>query len=533
MQKINFIRKGTEKDFLSKWIDTSTIDPTPDIDKRCNKEYLSECLEGLQAELGSLEISSISIVTSGKYEHPVPTGLPLEIYAELYKAENLPDFCEVIVNHETPGSVIEHITVWVPFVWNQRFMGMTGGSTRNKGYWLDTVLAAHMRTIGLPVAIRNGFAAASTDAGNDDFTKMYGWGLDPETKKVDRERIKNFAGRSDHWAAVVGKAITEALHKGKIQYSYIFGSSNGGRQSIMEALNYPEDYDGVWADSPAVNWNLFMPNMLWPPVVMNTKKHVIPLPKLEAFRQAVIDKYGHDKYFSMVERPEFDAREAIGIQTEEGPITEKDAEIMQIIWDGSTVADGTHFPGIRPGGDAVFGGVGILYTTKDENGKWEAVPNQLPMEVTANWIKCDENWDWHTMTLEDFFDSVAAWHILYPELDCNSPDLSAFRQAGHKLIITHGTDDHLIVADNSIDYYNKVVAFFKGKEYVDDFLRFYLIPGDGHGEYSKNGSGPSLATGMVALMEWVENGIKPQSLLGQHYDLMTGEITDKKVIAPY
>ena len=530
MQKLNLIRKGTTFGFFNKWIDMSGVENTPGITQRCNKEYLSTVLKKLEADLGLIEIASVSVITTGEHKHPLPEGL-LESVAETYHASGLPPFCEVMIHHKTPGDITEYITVWVPLAWNGRFMGITGGFTRNH-LWLECPML-HTRSNTLAIALRNGFACASTDAGNHDYKMLYAWGVNSTTNQVNRDLIKNFAGRSAHWAAVIGKAITKALHNRAIEYSYIYGSSGGGREAIVEAVNYPEDYDGVWADSPAINWNKLMPAMLWPAVVMNVHNNILPTPKLEAFRQAAISAYGEKQYYSMIERPEFDARDAIGIQTEAGSITEKDAEVMQLMWDGPKDASGHPLcPGIRPGGDTACG-LGLHITVEKENGSWDAIPFELAHETTKYWIIGDPTWDWHNMSIEDFWNSAAAWHELYPELDCFDENLTTFFNLGHKLIITHGTDDEVIVVDNSINYFNRVVEHFGARDKVDSFFQLYPVPGDGHGEFNKNGSGPSLATGMIALIEWVEKDIKPLYLLGQHYDLESGEVSNIKEVKPY
>ena len=58
---------------------------------------------------------------------------------------------------------------------------------------------------------------------------------------------------------VTGKALTEALYGVAPRYSYFNGCSTGGRQGLMEAQRYPEDYNGIVAAAPAINWTRFLP----------------------------------------------------------------------------------------------------------------------------------------------------------------------------------------------------------------------------------------------------------------------------------
>ena len=88
----------------------------------------------------------------------------------------------------------------------------------------------------------NGFSAATIYAGNID-----GWDdhtIDKKTGKLNRELYENWRVRSTHNMTIFGKAITEILHQRPIKFSYMNGGSGGGRQSLMEVQNYPDDYDG-------------------------------------------------------------------------------------------------------------------------------------------------------------------------------------------------------------------------------------------------------------------------------------------------
>jgi hypothetical protein len=92
-------------------------------------------------------------------------------------------------------------------------------------------------------------------------------------------------------------------------------------------------------------------------------------------------------------------------------------------------------------------------------------------------------------------------------MDVSDVSLDAFRAKGGKIIMTHGTADDFITPHNSIAYYKRQVAQF-GQARLDGFLRFYEIPGLGHGFGVFNAKFDSLG----ALREWVENGKAPAGL---------------------
>ena len=92
-------------------------------------------------------------------------------------------------------------------------------------------------------------------------------------------------------------------------------------------------------------------------------------------------------------------------------------------------------------------------------------------------------------------------------MDVTDVSLEKFRAKGGKIIMTHGTADDFITPHNSIEYYKRQLAHF-GQDRLNTFLRFYMIPGFGHGFGIFNAKFDSL----VALENWVEKGQPPARL---------------------
>jgi feruloyl esterase len=92
-------------------------------------------------------------------------------------------------------------------------------------------------------------------------------------------------------------------------------------------------------------------------------------------------------------------------------------------------------------------------------------------------------------------------------MDVTDVSLDKFRAKGGKIIMTHGTADDIITPYDSIEYYKQQLAHF-GQERLNGFLRFYVIPGFGHGFGPFNAKFDSL----VALENWVEKGQAPSGL---------------------
>ena len=111
----------------------------------------------------------------------------------------------------------------------------------------------------------------------------------------------------------------------------------------------------------------------------------------------------------------------------------------------------------------------------------------------------------------------------FAELDTADPDISAFRETGGRLIISHGLDDEIIPFGGSLQYYRRVVERLGGFDAVREFARLFLSPGEGHSHVTAAGPGLTLSAGMVALMSWVEKSEPPECISTVAYDRITGE----------
>ena len=97
------------------------------------------------------------------------------------------------------------------------------------------------------------FATIGTNNGHDGSFNSSAF-LMPSMK----ETVTDFSHRAVHVAAQVGKNITSIYYGSDPHHSYYDGCSAGGRQGISVAYRYPEDFDGVVAGAPGVDWNVFL-----------------------------------------------------------------------------------------------------------------------------------------------------------------------------------------------------------------------------------------------------------------------------------
>ncbi|MEV5974764.1 DUF6351 family protein [Streptomyces sp. NPDC051921] len=421
--------------------------------------------------------------------------------------DGVPAFCDVTVTLTHPGAG-DHakVRVWLPLQgWNGRLQTL-GGSAYAAGDYGK----------GLADAVKNGYAAATTDAGVGTYLDT-SWALRTDGE-VNEVLLENFASRSEHEAAVVAKEVIGRFYGRPASYAYFNGCSTGGRQGYMEAQRHPDDYDGILANAPAVNWDEFEVATLWPQVVMNQEKnHPTPC-ELAAFTKAAVQDCdpldgAEDGLVGAPERCDFDPRSLIGTKVlcagRELTITAADATVVRKIWDGPRTASGRKlWPGV-PVGAELSGLAGT--TPPDADGDVKGAPFPVPAAWVATWLEKQPSFDVSTITYTRFTQLFQQSRAEYDRvIGTDDPDLSAFRDSGGKLLTWHGGADEFIPAQGTVRYREQVGRTMGGTKKVDDFYRLFLAPGATHCGLN-NGSGATVDD-LGALVAWVEQGKAPRTL---------------------
>ncbi|MBP2477877.1 pimeloyl-ACP methyl ester carboxylesterase [Crossiella equi] len=392
--------------------------------------------------------------------------------------------CEVKVLLRHPGvGDSAQVTVWLPATgWNGRFQGVGGGGFKagDLGY-------------GLAVAVRDGYAAATTDAGvRLDETGQPRWGLGHPGL------LTNFASRSLHDLAVVGKAVTAAHFGRPAAHSYWNGCSTGGRQGLVTAQRYPEDYDGILAGAPAINMPEFLIADLWPQTVQYEAGVRLRDCELAAFTQAAVaacdgDDGVRDGVLEQPLRCGYDPYRLVGTRItcdgKEITISRAAAEVVRRIWAGPPNWYG-------------------LPRTADPRAVAAATPFAIADQWVRFFVEGDPGLDTTKLGHADYLRLAARSPALFNrQLANDDPDLSAFRRAGGKLLTWHGWGDQVIFPQGSVRYHERVRAANPG---ADSFYRLFLAPGVGH--CSAGNTGPVPVDPLGALVRWVEQGIAPATL---------------------
>ncbi|MFB7493375.1 DUF6351 family protein [Streptomyces sp. NPDC056161] len=454
---------------------------------------------GVKAPAGT-EVENVTSVSRPAGTVDVPAIPPLDAA----QVPDVPAYCDVTVTLTHPGQG-DHakVKVWLPQNdWNGRLQTV-GGSAYAAGDYGS----------GLAAAVKNGYAAATTDAGVGTYLDT-SWGLNSKGQ-VDTALLENFASRSEHETAVVAKEVIDGFYGRAASYSYFNGCSTGGRQGYMEAQRHPDDYDGILANAPAINWDEFEVATLWPQVVMNESKTYPTDCEFNAFNAAAVKACDpldgvKDGLVEDPNRCDFDPRKLIGTTLEcngkQVTITAADAAVVRKIWDGPRTASGSKLWSGVPIG-ASLGFPNLAGTLPGTDGNLKGAPFPVPASWVATWLKKQPSFDVSTITYSQFTQLFKQSQAEYDKvIGSDDPDLSAFRRSGGKLLTWHGQEDQLIPTQGTVQYRKQVERKMGGAQRVDDFYRLFLAPGTAH--CGLTGQTDDLG----ALRTWVEHGKAPKTL---------------------
>ncbi|QIB66896.1 tannase/feruloyl esterase family alpha/beta hydrolase [Kineobactrum salinum] len=429
-----------------------------------------------------------------------------------------PEYCNVQLTVDSPAQASFRVAVFLPTeTWNGRFVG-TGGAGFSAG-GLDTPCSWGVGGGYTPCAINAGYATASTDGG----TQGASFPLNPDNT-LNLPVIDAWSHLALHETAVAAKELMSLFYGTGPSYSYFYGGSGGGRQALMLAQRSPNDYDGIAAFWPALDLARLLPGVLWPQVVMNVEGHFIPQSTFNAVNDKVINECDEldgvqDDIISNWQECEFDAHTLVG-----DLLTAEEAEIINKIWQGPRTVDGEFLWFGPPHGTPLDR---LATTVTSSDGATHPAPRSDSLVWIAQWVLQDPTFDWRTITYESFTQifeqSVAMWDA---RVGAGDPDLSAFREVGGKLIMTHGTFDNGIPMEGTVGYYNNIATSLGGMNKAHQVARLFLSPGGGHDRIILGhphpglmptgyvGATPSPGSVLEALVKWVENHQPPRKLLG-------------------
>ena len=403
------------------------------------------------------------------------------------KAEgDQPAQCRVSVTLTPSTDSDIKMQLWLPLSgWNGKFM-MVGN-----GGWSGAVPVAAMTE-----PLRRGYAVAGTDTGHEGGRGSFAFG--------HPEKLIDFSHRAVHETAVKGKALTAAFYGGQPRYAYWNGCSSGGKQGLKAVQQYPEDFDGVVVGAPANDW--VRQQARW------TSTLIANLPK---DKPAVLGA----EQFALLHKAalaQCDARDGLKDDEIQDPracdfkasslaCKAGDAPGSCLTAEQMAVADRIYAP-LRNAANGELIAPGLAPGSEGGWGSSVSRPSDVAIDTFAVALG---NPSWDPQSLDAARDVPAARRGA-PGLDALNTDLSAFKSRGGRILSYHGWADPGIPTEQTINYYESVVAKQGGLPQTQSFYRLFLVPAMGHcsGAYS--------ADWISTLEQWVESARAPDVVLAQH-----------------
>ena len=410
----------------------------------------------------------------------------------------------------TIGSEI-HFTLLMPDDWNRKFlMGGGGGFVGQIQNQAGT-------------SVNDGYATVGTDTGHQGGITDGKWALN------NPERLVNFGYLAVHRTAEVAKAIVRSYYGAAETKSYFSGCSNGGRQALMEAQRFPDDFDGIVAGAPAYDFTAIGAQFI------KDMQAVFPDPRNLSARPFTADTM---KSIEAQVVAKCDALDGVkdgliddprACKVDVGSLTglsEAQKTALKTIYGETRNKDGVIYPAQPFGGEGeaingwgqwIVGGAAPLPGQSAPSARFA-----FGTEMFKYMVFNDPAWDYTRYEFSSYKkDTTLAANVL----NATNTNLDAFKARGGKLILWHGWSDPALTALGSIRYYDGVQSHDAKS---GDYFRMFMMPGVLH---CAGGPGPDTADWTAAIADWVEHGAAPERVVAKK--TTSGTVTRTRPLCAY
>ena len=414
---------------------------------------------------------------------------------------DLPSFCRATaVLRPTPDSEI-HIEVWLPdrAAWNGKYQAVGNGG------WGGSV-----NTTDMAAALRRGYATSSTDTGHTGGSASFAPG--------HPQKLIDFGYRAIHEMTAAAKGLIASYYGNPPKLSYFQGCSSGGRQALMEAQRFPQDYDGIVAGATTNNWTAMMFGRIWVAQATLTRPEDYIQPELyPVIHRAVLDAC--PSHAGVLDDP-------LSCHFDPAALTCKAGQTAGCLTPAQVrAAQRIYTPATNPR-------TGAVIFPPMERGS-ELVWNTLaggpqPIKLADDYFRYvvfnDPKWNFRTLNFDS--DVQRANAVDGGTLSAMNADLRPFVAHGGKLLQYHGWTDQQVMPENSIRYFEAVRAAVGGA--AENAHRLYLVPGMNH---CGGGDGPSHFDMLTTLETWREQGKPPGTIPAAH--VTDGKVDRTRNLCPY
>lgn len=448
-----------------------------------------DCAELTGLALDQGKVTAATLVAPGKFEQP-STGAPLPPGVANAAYRNLPAFCRVQATMTPTADSDIKVEIWLPVEgWNGKLVGI------GNGVWAGQLSYSQMAD---PIA--RGYAAVTTDTGHT------GSGMTAEWAVGHPEKLVDFGHRAVHLMTVAAKAAIKDYYGSGPRLSYWNSCSTGGRQGLMAAYRYPDDFDAISAMAPANPMTDLMTQSMWAGSQSKRTPHsgLTPAALGLVHKAAVAQCDAADGLTDgLIGNPTActfkPATLVCKAGASEGCLHADQAAAMQAIYDG--VRDPKTGKVILPG-----------WPVGSEMQLAMLVMGAEPFPVANDYFRLlvhgdNAGWDWKTM---DYGVETAAARAYGADiLNVPAEGLAAFFKRGGKLLLSHGWTDGLIPATNTLAFHTDLERAIPAEQRAKG-LRLFMAPGMDH---CAGGEGPSAFDTLGTLDAWATSGVAPERIV--------------------
>lgn len=433
------------------------------------------------------------------------------------------DYCRLrgTIAPVNAGAPTINFALNLPADWNRKTIHFGGGGFN--GTLIDGTEPIRFGPAGKPAPLALGYATYGSDSGHQASS------ITDARFAANDEALANYGGQALKKTRDVAQQLVRLFYGEKPAHAWFLGTSTGGRDGLAYIQRWPLDYDGLIANEPALNYsgtrlsNVALGRALY----ANGGAGWLNLAKTLRVQQAALSACdaldgAKDGIVSNVESCRLLNAQLLdslrcpgGADTGNTCLSDAQLATVRVIESplqlSYSLANGVR----RAGGYNLLEGALVAgpYTTRNLGTR--PVPGNPATTADANMYLTGDQWVKYFVTRDAAFDALAfdpadpgGWTGRVQQVsaitDALDADLAPFFGNGGKLILLHGLADEVISPNSTIDYYQRLIAAV-GQPAVDANVRFYTVPGMGHGTGVFIPNWDSLA----ALEGWVEKGLAP------------------------
>ena len=432
-----------------------------------------------------------------------------------------PAYCDVkgtVATHgegAAPGAA--GFAARLPANWNGKFLASAAGA-------LSGSLVPLISNADLAASLAKGYAFVTSDGGHTGGFFDGSWSLTAPGVPADA-KLADYLFRATHQVTVAVKELVKAFYRtDTISRAYFDGCSNGGRNGLMAAMRYPDDYDGIIAGAPYMDIRVNLAGYKNSKAFLNA---YIPPPlisKIDAAVRASCD--GADGVVDgLIQNPadcSFDPDTLVP-----GVLTAAQADGLKTYFSALTDTHGKPvFPGQSVsdlGATGPFGGflpwivagppVDPVASQPWASGApfaWQAADAVLRYMVELD-PSFNSNLEWPQIGNVIDKEALKRFDRMTERGSTDDPmKLAAFFAGGRKLILYHGFSDPALSPFRTTQFHEELARGAHGSERA----RLFMVPGMAH---CSGGPGPNSFDTLTALETWVESGAPPDAIVATHF----------------